>query len=78
MGDDQGRRLRLDTDAAAEDPNLPAFLVRPEGTSVYHGLPVLEDVEVDGFRLGMITDWEVEQTDRGDAFVVARRLPRGS
>jgi hypothetical protein len=33
--------------------------------------PVLEDVNVDGFRLGMITDWEASPSAVGDAFVVA-------
>jgi hypothetical protein len=42
---------------------------------VYHGFPVLEDVEVEGFRLGMITDFLVEPDTAGDAFVVA---PDGS
>jgi hypothetical protein len=45
-------------------------LARPEGTPVYHGFPVVEGVEVDGFRLGMITDFESSPED-GDAFVVA-------
>jgi len=67
----EGRPLRLDRNAEAADPDQPAFLSRPEGAPVYFGFPVLEDVEVDGFRLGMITDWEVESADRGDAFVVA-------
>jgi ADP-ribose pyrophosphatase len=38
---------------------------------VYHGFPVLEDVEVDAFVLGKISDFEVEDMDYGDAFVVA-------
>lgn len=38
---------------------------------MYHGFPVLDDVEVRGFKLGMITDWEAEPSDYGDAFVVA-------
>ena len=48
---------------------------RPDGAPVYYGFPVLDDVEVGGFRLGMITDWEAEATDVGDAFVV---VPDGS
>jgi hypothetical protein len=38
---------------------------------VYHGFLILDDVEVDGFRLGMITDWEAVPDVLGDAFVVA-------
>jgi len=66
---DESHPLRLDADAQTGDPDLPAFLARPDGAPVYHGFPLLDDVEAEGFRLGMITDWETEQTDSGDAFV---------
>jgi hypothetical protein len=69
MGD--GKPLRLDGDADSADAELPAFLARPEGAPVYHGFPILDDVQVDGFRLGMISDWEAEAATEGDAFVVA-------
>jgi len=74
---DPGRGRRLATDPSAESarPGEPAFLARPAGAPVYHGFPILDDVEVDGFRLGMITDWETEPDVCGDAFVVA---PDGS
>jgi hypothetical protein len=42
---------------------------------VYHGFVVLDDVVVDGFTLGKITDWEAEPCETGDAFVIA---PDGS
>lgn len=72
MGEERhGRPLRVDEGAASAKPELPAFLARPDGAPVYYGFPILDDVEVDGFRLGMITDWEAEAADRGDAFVVA-------
>lgn len=73
--DIHGRPIREDPEAESADLDMPAFLARPEGAPVYHGFPILEDVEVDGFRLGMITDWESEPSERGDAFVVA---PDGS
>lgn len=38
---------------------------------MYHGFPVLDDVEVDGFRLGIITDFEHAPSNSGDAFIVA-------
>jgi hypothetical protein len=63
--------VRIDPDAESADPELPAFLARPDGSPVYHGFPILDSVEVDGFRLGMITDWEAEPSDWGDAFLVA-------
>jgi len=42
---------------------------------VYNGFVVLDDVVVDGFTLGKITDWEAEPSETGDAFVIA---PDGS
>jgi hypothetical protein len=69
--DEVGRPLRIDPDAESAVPGEPAFAARPARAPVYHGFVVLDDVEVDGFRLGMITDWESEPADRGDAFVVA-------
>jgi|SRR3984885_10596628 hypothetical protein len=38
---------------------------------VYYGFVVLDDVAVDGFTLGKITDFEAEPCDEGDAFVIA-------
>jgi hypothetical protein len=60
-----GRPLRINADAESARADAP----------VYQSFPVLGDVRVDGFRLGMITDWEAEPSDYGDAFVVA---PDGS
>lgn len=71
----RGRPIRTDRDAESADPALPAFLARPEGAPVYHGFPTLAGVEVDGFRLGMITDWLSEPDRWGDGFVIA---PDGS
>jgi hypothetical protein len=70
----RSRPLATDAGAESADPELPAFLARPADAPVYHGFPVL-DVEVEGFRLGMISDFLAEPTDYGDAFVVA---PDGS
>lgn len=67
----KGRPLRLDPNAEAADPGPASFPQPTRGAPVYFGFPVLDDVDVDGFRLGMITDWEAEPADRGDAFVVA-------
>jgi hypothetical protein len=71
----RGRPLAVDKNAASADPSAPAFVARPEGAPVYHGFPLLEDVEVDGFRLGVITDFLAVPDTAGDAFVVA---PDGS
>jgi hypothetical protein len=66
-----GLPLRIDPEAESANEEEPAFVARPVGAPVYHGFPILEDVEVDGFKLGMITDWEAEPSDYGDAFIVA-------
>src|SRR5438105_10339996 len=80
--DDAPQRLRdssslaLDPSAATTDSNLPGFLARPAWAPVYHGFRILDDIEVDGFKLGMISDWEANPNlSDGDAFVVA---PDGS
>jgi hypothetical protein len=71
MDEERGLPLRIDPDAESAEGDKPAFLARPDGAPVYHGFPILDDVEVDGFRLGMITDWEAEPSEWGDAFLVA-------
>lgn len=71
MDERRGLPVRVDPDAESAEDDKPAFLARPEGAPVYHGFPILDDVEVEGFRLGMISDWEAEPSDWGDAFLVA-------
>ena len=71
----KGKPVAIDHKAASASPTEPAFVARPKGAPVYHGFLVLEDVSVDGFTFGAITDFEAEHTDIGDAFVVA---PDGS
>ena len=68
---DPGRPLATDATAASTSQSLPGFLAKPLGAPVYHGFRVLNDVVVDGFTLGVITDFEAEQTSEGDAFVIA-------
>lgn len=68
---DAGRPLAQDPDAVSARPGLPAFLARPDHQPVYYGFPVLDDVTVDGFTLGKISDFEAEEMDDGDAFVIA-------
>ena len=70
------RRIVQDADAESADPNLPAFLARPQGAPVYHGFPLLAESESCGWVFGVITDVpEDELTETGDAFVQA---PDGS
>jgi len=67
----KGRPLAIDPGAPSASATQPAFVARPKGAPVYHGFVVLEDVNVDGFTLGAITDFESEPTDTGDASVIA-------
>jgi hypothetical protein len=71
----KGQPLAIDLTVASRSPDKPAFIARPEGALVYHGFRALDDVSVDGFTFGAITDFEAEPCDCGDAFVIA---PDGS
>lgn len=67
-----GRPLKLDLDAASKNPDLPAFLARPDGAPVYHGFPVIPETATDGWVYGAITDFLTpEGAEAGDGFVVA-------
>ena len=69
---DPGRPLRLDPNAQSASPGRPAFLSRPAGAPVYHGFPLIEETETDGWLYGAITDFEVPEGARaGDGFVQA-------
>lgn len=67
----RGRPLALDRAAGSASETLPPFLAPPVGAPVYYGFQILEDVVVDGFTFGKITDFEAEATAVGDAFVIA-------
>jgi hypothetical protein len=67
----KSRPLAIDANAKSASRAEPAFIAKPEGAPVYHGFQVLEDVVVDGFQFGKITDFEAEPSQGGDAFVVA-------
>ena len=66
-----GRPLAIDDTAASASTSLPGFLAKPSSAPVYHGFRVLADVVVNGFTLGMITDFEAEPASEGDGFVIA-------
>jgi hypothetical protein len=63
--------MLLHEKADSADDSLPAFLARPQGAPVYHGFLVLEDVVIDGFKLGMISGFGEDAGLSGDGFVVA-------
>jgi len=67
--------MALDPTAVSATSHAPAFITPTAGAPVYYGFQVLEDVVVDGFIFGKITDFEAEPCAEGDAFVIA---PDGS
>jgi len=67
----QGRPLAVDPKTESSTPGVPPFVARPPGAPVYHGFVTLDDVVVDGFVLGKITDFEAAPCDTGDGFVIA-------
>ena len=72
----EGQRLRLDPKAASANAELPAFLARPASAPAYHGFPILEGSELDGFVFGVITEPSGDTAASwGDAYVIA---PNGS
>ncbi len=66
-----GQPLAVDLKAKSASPTEPAFIARPTGAPIYHGFQVLDDVVVEGFTLGKITDFEAQPSNYGDAFVIA-------
>jgi hypothetical protein len=71
-----GRRITTDPNASSSDPSLPGFLARPAGSPVYHGFVVVPETCIDGWCLGVITEFEDPAgCTGGDAFVIA---PDGS
>ena len=67
-----GKPILTDPEAASARPDLPAFLARPAGAPVYHGFPIIEETETDGWRYGAITAFkESDGCSEGDGFVVA-------
>jgi hypothetical protein len=67
----KGRPLAIDPKAKSASPSAPAFVAPPDGAPVYYGFPVLQDVSIEDFTFGAITDFEAEPCDQGDAFVIA-------
>jgi hypothetical protein len=69
---DSGKPLRLDPKARSANPAHPAFVARPPGASVYHGFPLIEATNTDGWVYGAITDFEApEGAEAGDGYVQA-------
>jgi hypothetical protein len=63
----KGKPVAIDSNAISASPTEPAFVAPPNGAPVYHGFVVLEDVSVEGFTFGAITDFEAEACDAGEA-----------
>ena len=69
---DSGRPLRLDPKARSANPAHPAFVARPPGAPVYHGFPLIDETNTNGWVYGAITDFEApEGADAGDGYVQA-------
>jgi hypothetical protein len=71
MQHQKGRPMAVDSDVVGTSSDALAFITPPDGVPVYYGFPVLEDVVVDGFIFGKITDFDAEPCTEGDAFVIA-------
>ena len=52
----QGQQVRVDDAAKSAVPDLPAFLAPPKNAPVYHGFPLLDGSELEGFKFGAITE----------------------
>ncbi len=69
---DSGRPLRLDPKARSADPAHPAFAARPSGAPVYHGFPLIQETNTNGWVYGAITNFEApEGHQAGDGYVQA-------
>lgn len=75
----KGKSILIDENAVSTDPSVPAFIARPKGSKPYYGFPLIEDLRIDGFCYGAITDFLEPDTEEGctngDGFVEA---PDGS
>lgn len=67
----EGLPIALDQTAISADPTLPAFVARPAGAPVYHGFPLIDEVGLEGWQLGLITASLGTHDDAGDAYLVA-------
>jgi hypothetical protein len=73
---DPPMRTVTDLDAESADPNLPPWIARPKNAPAYHGFPLLEGSECEGFAFGVITSPEADAgSEDSVSYVVA---PDGS
>ncbi len=68
---ERSRAIVVDHVAESGGSTLPAFLAKPKGAPVYHGFKIFDDIVIDGFTFGAITDFEAHHSNEGDAFVIA-------
>jgi len=73
------KTLIIDSTASTADASKPAFMAPPLGSKPYHGFPLLDETELDGWRYGAITDFLEADCEKGctigDGYVQA---PDGS
>ncbi len=67
--------MLIDSQAVSADPAKPAFMAPPPNSKPYYGFPLIDGIEIDGFRFGAITDYLQGDSPAGctigDAFVEA-------
>ena len=67
--------MLIDSKAISADPAKPAFMAPPPNSQPYYGFPLIDGIEIDGFRFGAITDYLQSDSPAGctigDAFVEA-------
>ncbi|MEI5908581.1 3-deoxy-8-phosphooctulonate synthase [Bacillus spongiae] len=79
MTEFNSKKIKVDNNADSKEPNLPAFLSKPDNAPAYYGFPLVKETETDGFIYGEITDYmdfdQEEGCTYGDGYVQA---PDGS
>ena len=67
---ENAQMMAVDPAVAPATEDAPAFVSRPVGSEVYHGFPVVDIPDRDGWRLGAVSGFG-DGSREGDAFIVA-------
>jgi hypothetical protein len=59
------KTLLIDSAATTADLSKPAFMAPPAGSKPYHGFPLLDETEMDGWRYGAISDFLETDCEEG-------------
>ena len=67
------KTIKLDKKAKSLSKKLPAFLAPPKGAKAYHGFPLEDNLSIEGFNYGSITNYlEIDSEEgctSGDGYV---------